>query len=108
MAPRKTGLLPSFRPVQLATLRGKVPAGDGWLFETKFDGYRCLAAINGKTVKLFTRNGHDWTKQFGAIAPALSGLTKGTLLLDGEICSLDKMGAAVSPSSSSRWAAAPR
>jgi bifunctional non-homologous end joining protein LigD len=51
--------LPAFRPPQLATLTPKVPAGDGWLFEMKYDGYRAMAAIAGDQVRIYTRNGHD-------------------------------------------------
>lgn len=83
---RKSPGLPAFRPVELATLVDAVPAGRDWLFETKYDGYRCLAAIAGKEVRLYTRAGNDWTSQFAAIVPALSKLTTGTALIDGELC----------------------
>lgn len=85
-------ILPAFRPPQLATLERKVPTGDSWLFEIKFDGYRMQAAIAGDQVRLYTRNGHDWTKQFGYVAPALAQLTKGTALIDGELCAMDETG----------------
>ena len=39
-----TPTLPTFRPPQLATLQKRVPTGDGWLFEMKYDGYRAMAA----------------------------------------------------------------
>jgi bifunctional non-homologous end joining protein LigD len=84
--------VPAFRQPQLATLERKVPAGDSWLFEMKFDGYRMQAAIAGDQVRLYTRNGHDWTRQFGYVAPALAQLTKGTALIDGELCAIDEHG----------------
>jgi bifunctional non-homologous end joining protein LigD len=83
-AGKSTGL-PAFRPPQLATLVDAVPEGRDWLFEMKYDGYRCLAAVNGDEVRLYTRNANDWTRQFGAIVEPLSHLTKGTALLDGEL-----------------------
>lgn len=83
--------LPAFRPPQLATLERHIPKGD-WLFEMKLDGYRMLAAIAGDQVRLYTRNGHDWTRQFGYVAPALSRLTKGTALIDGELVAIDERG----------------
>jgi len=89
---RPESALPAFRPFQLATLADKVPSGPDWLFEMKFDGYRCEAAISGGQVRLYSRQGHDWTKQFGYVAPALAKLTKGTLLIDGEICAFDDYG----------------
>ncbi|WP_201788071.1 non-homologous end-joining DNA ligase, partial [Devosia insulae] len=82
---------PAFRPPQLATLERNIPKGD-WLFEMKLDGYRMQAAIAGSEVRLFTRNGHDWTRQFGYVAPALSRLTKGTALIDGELVAIDANG----------------
>ncbi len=84
----KALVLPDFREPQLATLVDAVPTGKGWLFETKYDGYRALAAIAGAEVRVFTRNGHDWTEQFHRLVAPLAGLTKGTALLDGEICAL--------------------
>jgi bifunctional non-homologous end joining protein LigD len=81
----KAQALPEFRPPQLATLVSEIPAGDGWLFEMKYDGYRCLAAIAGDQVRLYTRNGNDWTRQFGTLVEPLSSMTVGSALLDGEI-----------------------
>lgn len=39
-----------------------------------------------------SRNGHDWTRQFGYVAPALAQLTKGTALIDGELCAMNEHG----------------
>jgi len=83
---------PAFRPVQLATLVDSVPAGDNWLFEMKYDGYRCLAAIAGDSVRLYTRNGLDWTEQFGALVAPLQKLKIGPALIDGEVCAFDDKG----------------
>ena len=78
--------LPAFRPPELATLVDRVPDGKDWLFEMKYDGYRCLAAIAGPEVRLYTRNGNDWTEQFRAIVPPLARLSPGSALIDGELC----------------------
>lgn len=83
---------PAFRAPQLATLADRVPEGDNWLFEMKFDGYRCIAAVAGRDVHLYTRNGHDWTQQFSALVEPLSRLTKGSALLDGEVCVMNAQG----------------
>ena len=76
---------PPFQPVQLAKLHTIVPDGDDWLHEVKVDGYRCLAAIGGGTVRLYTRNGLDWTTQFGALVPAFEDLHCDAALIDGEV-----------------------
>jgi ATP-dependent DNA ligase len=47
---------------QLATLKSKAPHGDRWIHEIKFDGYRVQVHANRGVVKVYTRNGHDWTK----------------------------------------------
>ena len=84
--------LPQFRPFQLCTLTENIPAGTNWLFEMKLDGYRAQAAISGSDVVIYTRNGHDWTRQFKVIVPALRTLTKGSALIDGEIVAIDSKG----------------
>ncbi|WP_108460953.1 DNA ligase D [Devosia naphthalenivorans] len=85
---------PKYRSPQLATLATEVPESSGWLFEMKYDGYRCLAAISGDQVKLYTRTGKDWTDKFAAIVPPLTRITKGTALIDGELCAFDSKGRA--------------
>ncbi|SFC69736.1 DNA ligase D [Devosia psychrophila] len=83
---------PAFRQPQLATLVTDVPAGKDWVFEMKYDGYRCQAAIAGDQVRLYTRTGKDWTDKFAAIVPPLTRITKGTALIDGELCAFDSKG----------------
>ncbi|RUT34456.1 DNA ligase D [Arsenicitalea aurantiaca] len=88
----KAVALPAFRQPQLATLVDDVPEGRDWVFEMKYDGYRALAAIAGPEVRLFTRNGKDWTTQFGRLVEPLSRLTRSSALIDGEICAFDDKG----------------
>jgi bifunctional non-homologous end joining protein LigD len=87
-----TPTLPAFREPQLATLTDNVPRGDGWLFEVKYDGYRCLAAIASSGVRLYSRGGHDWTSQFRTVVDPFRSLTRGTALIDGEVCAIDQQG----------------
>ncbi|MBO9714696.1 DNA ligase D [Sphingomonas sp.] len=75
---------PKFRPVQLATLVDGVPAGNGWIHEVKYDGYRALVATGTSEPKIYTRSGLDWTGKFPTIAEAARALPPG-LLIDGEI-----------------------
>lgn len=84
--------LPRFRPFQLCTLTDDIPVGADWLFEMKFDGYRAQIALSGSEVVVYTRNGHDWTRQFKVILPPLRSLTKGSALIDGEIVAIDSAG----------------
>ncbi|HKS11904.1 MAG TPA: DNA polymerase ligase N-terminal domain-containing protein, partial [Pseudomonas sp.] len=52
--------MPDMLQPQLATLVESPPGGE-WRYEVKFDGYRILARIEGDDVRLFTRNGNDWS-----------------------------------------------
>ena len=69
--------IPAFRPFQLCTLTDTIPTGPGWIFEMKFDGYRAQIAVQGSDVRVYTRNGHDWTDQFKSILKPLRTLKKG-------------------------------
>ena len=48
----------------------KVPDRPEWIHEIKHDGYRLLIQREGKRVRLFTRNGHDWTDKYPLIVEA--------------------------------------
>src|SRR5262245_21886107 len=73
----------------------KPPAGPDWIHEIKHDGFRLLARRGATGVRLFTRNGHDWTERFPLIAEALNGLKVATCLIDGEAVCCDENGVAV-------------
>ncbi len=77
--------LPRFRKVQLATLKSDPPSGDGWQHEAKFDGYRCLMAVGKGGVRLYTRNGKDWSDRFGALCDPAAALDCRSALIDGEV-----------------------
>jgi bifunctional non-homologous end joining protein LigD len=84
--PRKNpGRLPAVAAPQLATLVDAVPAGNDWLHEIKFDGYRALVAVAGSKVRVSTRNGLDWTDKFGPLVDAIAALDLPPALIDGEI-----------------------
>ena len=76
---------PAFVSPQLAEA-GTLPAEDGrhWA-ELKLDGYRVLASLGQDGVRMFTRNGHDWTERFEPIARVLEALPASNALIDTEI-----------------------
>lgn len=82
---RGDGKPPAFRPPQLATLVDSVPAGNGWLHEMKYDGYRALVAIGKGGPRVYTRSGLDWTDKFTGIAQAAATLPAASALIDGEV-----------------------
>jgi bifunctional non-homologous end joining protein LigD len=85
--------LPDALAPELATLVDKPPSTPSdWVFEIKFDGYRLLARVEGKAVKLFTRNGHDWTHKLGKLHQALLKARLPDGWYDGEIVVHDANG----------------
>jgi bifunctional non-homologous end joining protein LigD len=77
----------------LATPEADVPAGAGWSFEVKWDGYRALAYLRGGEATLLSRNGNDLTVRFAGVAKALEKAVKTPdCVLDGEVCALDEQG----------------
>ncbi len=88
---RKATLPETFAP-QLARAVARAPEGDDWLHEVKLDGYRLLCRIEDGAVRLLTRNGHDWTDRFGAVARAAARLPVSSAILDGEVTVLNTDG----------------
>ncbi|CAN7793639.1 DNA ligase D [Paraburkholderia hospita] len=82
--------LPDIIRPQLATLVDRPPVTSNWSYEIKFDGYRMLCRIDNGAVRLFTRNGHDWTAKMPALAQALGRLPVGQAWIDGEVVALSK------------------
>ncbi|VVO12693.1 Multifunctional non-homologous end joining protein LigD [Pseudomonas fluorescens] len=87
---RKAKLPDTLKP-ELATLVEKAPDGP-WSYEVKFDGYRIMARIDHDEVRLFTRNGHDWTHKLPEQAKALAGMGLESAWLDGEMVVADEQG----------------
>lgn len=65
-------------------------SGDDWLYEIKYDGYRMIATT-GKSARLLSRNGKDYTKKFPRIAEELSKLPFNAII-DGEVVVQDAEG----------------
>jgi bifunctional non-homologous end joining protein LigD len=81
-----------YRPM-LATLVDRLPTGDEWLYEVKWDGYRALGYVRGGEAKLVSRNGNDLTGRFPEIARSLARTVKSPeCVVDGEVCALDENG----------------
>jgi bifunctional non-homologous end joining protein LigD len=86
-------ILPTgFVPPCLPTKTPKPPAGAGWLHEIKHDGFRMLVRRDAAGVRLFTRNGHDWTGRFPLIVRGALSLKAASCLIDGEAVCCDDNG----------------
>jgi bifunctional non-homologous end joining protein LigD len=68
----------------LPTKATAVPSGPDWLHEVKYDGYRLRVERDGDRVRLFTRNGYDWTSRYPWIVEAARKIRQKRFVLDGE------------------------
>jgi len=69
----------------------KLPEGEAWLYELKFDGYRALAIKSSGGLHLRSRNDNDFTVRYHGIVKALSAMPEDTVI-DGEVVVLDAHG----------------
>ena len=63
----------------------EIPTGDGWQYEPKWDGFRCLAFRDGASVKLQSKSGQPLERYFPELVIALLELKPTSFVLDGEI-----------------------
>jgi bifunctional non-homologous end joining protein LigD len=82
----KKAPMPGFIEPMLASLVKAPLAGERWLHEIKFDGYRLEARIEGGQVQLLTRSGLDWTGKFGEeMINVFKALPVSKALIEGEL-----------------------
>jgi bifunctional non-homologous end joining protein LigD len=74
----------AFAP-ELCRTQTRAPAGDDWLHEVKWDGYRMLATVAKGKTRLWSRNGIEWTHKLPELAKAISSLKLKSAQLDGEM-----------------------
>ncbi len=65
---------------------------DDWLYEIKWDGYRAVAFLDGKSVRLVSRNQNDLTAAYPELHEIPLYIQARTAVLDGEIVALDEEG----------------
>src|SRR6478752_3486528 len=73
----------AFEPC-IPTKAAKVPNRPEWIHEVKHDGYRLIVQRDGKRVRLFTRNGHDWSGRYPLITEAALRVRNTSFVIDGE------------------------
>ena len=74
-----------FVPTMEAQSAEKLPSGDGWQFEPKWDGFRCLAFRTGDGVDLFAKSGKGLGRYFPEVVAMLGGPHGGDFIIDGEL-----------------------
>lgn len=73
-------------PVMEALTAAKIPAGDEWQYEPKWDGFRCLAFRDGDEIELRSKSDQKLARYFPELVTALRELKAKHFVLDGEIC----------------------
>jgi bifunctional non-homologous end joining protein LigD len=73
----------------LATLTDEVFSRQGWLFEPKWDGERCLAFRRGRELNLFSRNRVRLNEKYPEVVEAIHQQETTSFIVDGEIVTFD-------------------
>ena len=77
-------LQPPLAPM-LAKLTDGIPDGDGWLYEPKWDGFRCVVFRDGDDIELASRNERPFTRYFPELLDPLRAVLPDRAVVDGEI-----------------------
>src|SRR5438874_4820643 len=62
-----------------------LPSGAGWQYEPKWDGFRCIAFRDGRTVVLQSKAGEPLTRYFPEVVMSVANLPHTRFAIDGEI-----------------------
>lgn len=80
---------PGWMDPMLATLTEDRFSDEGWIFERKLDGERCLAFVNpAQSLRLMSRNRKDLNNQYPELVEALKNVPE-AMILDGEIVAFE-------------------
>jgi ATP-dependent DNA ligase len=63
----------------------EIPLGKSWLYEPKWDGFRCIAFRDGENIALQSKSGQPLERYFPEIVDALKALKPDAFILDGEL-----------------------
>jgi ATP-dependent DNA ligase len=81
-----------FVPPQIPTRVKEPPEDEGWVHEVNLDGYRTQIIIDKGGVRLYSKNGRDWTTKYWPIALAVE-LPCRAAIIDGEVIVSGEQGA---------------
>jgi ATP-dependent DNA ligase len=83
--------MPPVAPM-LAKAADELPEGDGWMYEPKWDGFRCVVFRDGDEVELGSRNERPLTRYFPEVVAAIRSHLPARCVIDGEIVIPGEMG----------------
>ncbi len=69
----------------LAKRVAEIPAGDDWIFEPKWDGFRCVVFRDGEEILLQSRDGKPLNRYFPEVVAVLLEQLPERCVLDGEL-----------------------
>jgi ATP-dependent DNA ligase len=75
---------PPYAPMEAQAVE-EIPGGEEWLYEPKWDGFRCLAFRDGDRVALQSKSGQPLTRYFPELVETLTALPPARFVLDGEV-----------------------
>src|SRR5690242_1598090 len=77
-------LHPPFPPME-ALAQPRLPDGRNWVFEPKWDGFRCVVFKDGTSVRLQSKSGQPLERYFPEVVAAVRNVRAGGFVVDGEI-----------------------
>lgn len=80
----KTKLSLDYAPME-AELKTALPSGANWLYEPKWDGFRCIAHKNGDEINMVSKSGQPLGRYFPEMVEALRKLPAKQFVIDGEL-----------------------
>ena len=83
-AARKVAIPAELEPME-ARLVSELPTGEGWQFEPKWDGFRCVVFRNGENVELQAKSGKPLSRFFPEVVERVRNLSSRQFVLDGEL-----------------------
>ncbi|HEY1976276.1 MAG TPA: ATP-dependent DNA ligase [Candidatus Baltobacteraceae bacterium] len=81
---KELALRPPIEPMETRQV-ARLPEGESWQYEPKWDGFRCVAFRDGGDVELESKSGQSLTRYFPELTAALLALKAQRFVLDGEI-----------------------
>src|SRR5262245_9868937 len=75
---------PPIPPMETRSVE-EIPTGDGWQYEPKWDGFRCLVFRDGDTIFLQSKTGQPLARYFPDVAAIVAKLRQQQFILDGEL-----------------------
>jgi bifunctional non-homologous end joining protein LigD len=88
----KAAAMPSNVSVMLASLADGPPEKGDWVYEIKWDGVRAICYIEDGRIRMVSRNGNSFDRQYPELSVIPHHLSATTAILDAEIAALDEQG----------------